>query len=143
MKNEVSKKLSVVFLVLAIGMVVFFTLQAPKASYDLSMSVKDWLAGHGMDIEYGALRTNAHLVEYFILGLALSLFAKNRGYKWWIPFTAGCGMGLLDETVKMFLPGREFGSRDILRDFVGVAVAVLIVTFHKYHFSKTCNVSND
>ena len=92
--------MSAVFLVLAIGMVVFFTFQAPMASYDLSMAVKDWLAGHGMDIEYGALRTNAHLLEYFILGLALSLFAKNRGYKWWTPLVAGCGMGLLDERLR-------------------------------------------
>ena len=127
MKNNVSKKISAVFLVLAIGMVVFFTFQSPKASYDLSMSVKDWLAGHGMDIEYSALRTNAHLLEYFILGLALSLFAKNRGYKWWIPFTAGCGMGLLDETVKVFLPGREFGRGDLIRDIVGVGVATAVV----------------
>ncbi len=127
MKNNVSKKMSAVFLVLAIGMVVFFTFQAPKASYDLSMSVKDWLVGHGMDIEYSALRTNAHLVEYFILGLALSLFAKNRGYKWWVPFAAGCGMGLLDETVKVFLPGREFGRGDLIRDIVGVGVATAVV----------------
>ena len=32
---------------------------------------------------------------------------------------AGCGMGLLDETVKVFLPGREFGTGDLVSDFVG------------------------
>ena len=126
MKNDVSKKISAVFLVLAIGMVVFFTFQAPNDSLKLSEFVRIWLSNHGVNINPLYIRTDAHL-EYFILGLALSLFAKNRGYKWWIPFTAGCGMGLLDEMVKVFLPGREFGRGDLIRDIVGVGVATAVV----------------
>ena len=127
MKTNIFKIISIAFLVLAIVMILFFTFQNPHASYELSMSVRDWLTYHGIDIEYATLRTNAHLVEYFILGVALAMFAKVRGYKWWIPMVIGCGVGVLDETVKILLPGREFGGGDMVRDFVGVGIAVTCV----------------
>ena len=126
MKTNMSKIISIVFLVLAIAMILFFTLQNPLASYELSMSLRDWLAEHGIDIEYVTLRTNAHLVEYFILGVALTVYAKGRGYKWWILLVTGCGIGVLDELVKILLPGREFGGGDLVRDFIGVGIAVFI-----------------
>lgn len=124
MKTDASKKISVVFLILAIAMIVFFTFQKPQASYEMSMSIRDWLAGHGIDIRYGKLRTDAHLVEYFILGVALTVFVKVRGCKWWISLVIGCGIGLLDEMIKILLPGREFGGGDLVRDFIGVGIAV-------------------
>ena len=39
---------------------------------------------------------------------------------------AGCGIGVVDECVKTLLPGREFSTGDLVRDFVGVVVAVVV-----------------
>ena len=79
MKADVLKKISVVFLVLAIGMILFFTFQNRVASFELTEYIRMWLSNHGISVKYGTLRTNAHLVEYFILGLALMVFTKIHG----------------------------------------------------------------
>ena len=81
-----------------------------------------------MDFDHNTFRTNAHLAEYFILGIALAVFTKSRGCKWWVAIVTGCGIGFLDEVVKIFLPGREFGTGDLIRDFIGVGIAVILVT---------------
>lgn len=39
----------------------------------------------------------------------------------------GCGIGILDEGVKVLLSTREFDVTDLMRDFVGVLLAVGIV----------------
>lgn len=127
MKNEVSKKLSVVFLVLAIGMVVFFTFQDRVASFELTEKIRIWLSDHNVELRYETLRTNAHLVEYFILGLALAIYAKSKNFKFWIPMVVGCGIGVLDESIKILLPGREFGNGDLVRDIIGVGAAIVFV----------------
>lgn len=36
----------------------------------------------------------------------------------------GCGIGLIDESIKVLLPTREFDFVDLVKDWVGVAVAV-------------------
>ena len=73
------------------------------------------------------LITDAHLVEYFILGIALTLFVKSRGWHSLIALVVGCGIGVLDESIKILLPGREFGNGDLVRDIVGVGVATAVV----------------
>ena len=129
MKTGISNKISIMFLLLAIGMILFFTFQNPYSSYELSMSIRNWLSDYGLNIEYRSLRTNAHIVEYFILGLAMALFVKNRGWNTIIAVMAGCMCGVLDEMVKILLPGREFGTGDLVRDFIGVGLAVVMIEF--------------
>ena len=119
-----------VFLVLAFAMILFFTFQNPYSSYELSMSIRDWLSDHGLDIEYGVLRTDAHIVEYFIFGLALALFVKSRELNMIISVIMGFMFGVLDELVKILLPGREFGTGDLIRDFVGVGLAVVMTDYY-------------
>lgn len=82
-----------------------------------------WLEKIGIQVEYKSLRSNIHILEYFLVGLAVCWFFKKS----WIGLIAGCGIGLLDECIKMLLPGREFSSEDLIRDFIGVGIAVLIV----------------
>ena len=45
----------------------------------------------------------------------------------WIGAAIGCGIGVVDESFKVLLPGREFSTGDLIRDFIGVGIAVLIV----------------
>ena len=105
-------------------MVLFFTFQNPEKSRILSESVRMWLGNIGIQVEYKSLRSNIHILEYFIVGLAVCGYCRSRGRKNWVGMIAGFGIGVVDECVKTLLPGREFSTGDLIRDFVGVAVAV-------------------
>ena len=39
----------------------------------------------------------------------------------------GAGVGLIDEGLKVLLPTREFDVVDLVKDWVGVAVAMLMI----------------
>ena len=119
-----NKKTSLFFLILAILMILFFTFQNPDQSRDLSEEIRFWLGRVGIEAEYKTLRSNVHILEYFIVGLALCGFCTSRRWKNWVGIIAGCGIGLLDESVKTLLPGREFSTGDLIRDFVGVTMGV-------------------
>lgn len=118
------KTAAAIFLILALLMVLFFTFQNPEKSRVLSETVRDWLGNIGIEVKYQTLRSNVHILEYIIVGLALTTFCRNT----WIGGLIGCGIGLLDECLKIFLPGREFSSGDLIRDFIGVVIATVIVT---------------
>lgn len=118
------KKTAAIFLILALLMVLFFTFQNPEKSRILSETVRMWLGNIGIDVEYKSLRSNVHILEYFIVGLAVCGYCRSRGWKNWVGMIAGFGIGVVDECVKTLLPGREFSTGDLVRDFVGVVVAV-------------------
>ena len=121
------KKTAAIFLILALLMVLFFTFQNPEKSRILSESVRMWLGNIGIDVEYKSLRSNVHILEYFIVGLAVCGYCRSRGWKNWVGMIAGFGIGVVDECGKTLLPGREFSTGDLIRDFVGVVVAVCFV----------------
>ena len=132
-----NKKLSLFFLIMTVTMVLFFTFQNPEQSRELSEAVRSWLGSIGIDVEYKTLRSNVHILEYFIVGLAVCGFCRSRGWKNWVGLIFGCGIGVVDECMKMLLPGREFSVGDLIRDFVGMTVAfvvsltVIIVQVHR------------
>ena len=39
----------------------------------------------------------------------------------------GAGVGLIDESIKVLLPTREFDLVDLLKDWIGVAMAMLVI----------------
>ena len=49
------------------------------------------------------------------------------GWKKWIGVVIAVFFGLMDETIKIYLPTREFGGIDLVKDIVGVGVAFGIV----------------
>ena len=65
-------------------------------------------------------------------GLVVGVFGIERGWKIWIPGVLGCGFGALDETIKIFLPTREFGAVDLVKDCIGVWVGLAIVYLVSY-----------
>ena len=122
------KKTAAIFLILALLMVLFFTFQNPEQSRDLSEAVRSWLESIGIDVEYKSLRSNIHILEYFIVGLAVCEYCRSRGWKVWIGAVIGCGIGVVDESFKVLLPGREFESIDLVKDWIGVVAAVVVMT---------------
>lgn len=121
------KKTAAIFLILALLMVLFFTFQNPEKSRILSESVRMWLGNIGIQVEYKSLRSNIHILEYFIVGLAVCGYCRSRGWKNWVGMIAGFGIGLIDECVKTLLPGGEFSTGDLVRDWIGVVAAGLIM----------------
>ena len=62
------------------------------------------------------------------MGLAVCGFCRSRGWKIWVGAVIGCGIGVIDEGIKVLLPGREFGGADLIKDCVGILCASLVVT---------------
>ena len=107
-------------------MVLFFTFQNPEKSRILSESVRMWLGNIGIQVEYNSLRSNVHILEYIIVGLAVCGYCRSRGWKNWVGMIAGFGIGVVDECVKMLLPGREFEAIDLVKDWIGVGLAIVV-----------------
>lgn len=118
------KKVSIVLLVLVVCGVLFLTFQGPKQTTYLSETVREWVGYKGDSVHF---RSDVHYVEYFIVGLVVAVFGLSMRWKFWISGFIGCGFGLLDEVIKIALPTREFGPVDLIKDFVGIWVAVGLV----------------
>ena len=123
------KTTAAIFLIFAVLMVMFFTFQEPERSRALSEAARVWLANIRIEVEYKSLRSNIHILAYFTVGLAVCAFCRSRGWKAWNGAAIGCGIGVVDEGIKVLLPGREFSGMDLVKDFIGVGIAVLIATF--------------
>lgn len=122
-----TKKTTAILLILAVAMVLFFTFQDAEGTTRLSESVRQWLENRGLRIESHALRSNIHILEYFIVGLAVLAFGASRGWTVVISVIVCGAIALLDESIKVLLPTREFDVVDLIKDWVGVAVAIGIV----------------
>ncbi len=114
-------------MILALLMVLFFTFQNPEKSRILGETVRMCLEKIGIQVEYKSLRSNIHVLEYLIVGLAVCEFCRSRSWNVWIGAAVGCGIGVVDEGIKVLLPGREFSTGDLVRDFIGVFCAYLII----------------
>ena len=70
------------------------------------------------------IRKSAHLFEFIVLGILLyslqaqPLLRLSRGFL--ISILAGLLIACADETIQLFVPGREGKLMDVLIDFIGV-----------------------
>ena len=117
---------------LLLSAVFFLALQGPKETTDLSN--RAWQAAQriGYTGTPQQIRSDIHLMIYFMVGLAAILFCKAMGWKLWIGLVAACIIGLLEETLKICLPTREFSWIDAVKDCIGAGIAFFIysVTVH-------------
>ena len=129
-----SKKFIAVLLVIIVfSAVLFLTFQGPEETTSLSEKVRIWIGYKGNPVQF---RSDVHLVEYFIVGVAAIVLAWTMGWRLWVGAIIACGFGLLDETIKIFLPTREFGVVDLIKDFIGIAIALGILTLIKHATDK-------
>lgn len=122
------KKKVVLGCIAAMVVIIIFalTFQNTEGTIKLSDYTRKMLEAIGWKVDGQKLRSNVHIVMYFALGVAIVLFGRSVGWKPWMTLLIGCAIGLLDETVKVFLPSREFDLIDLLKDFLGVGLANLI-----------------
>ena len=114
-------------LIAILALNLFLTLQSPDGTVRLSEGLRLWLERFGITTTFHGIRSNAHLVMFFVFGVILSLFGRECGWRWWVIILIGCGVGLIDEGIKVLLPTREFDATDLMRDFIGMVLAVGIV----------------
>ncbi len=77
-------------------------------------------------------RTLMHLPLYFLLG-TITYFSLHNILK-----SAGICLfiSLMDETVKIFLPTREFGTVDVFFDIIGFMAGIMVAFLIRY-FAKS------
>ena len=74
------------------------------------------------------LRKLAHFGEFAVLGLLLTgTFYNAKGFRLLKPIFFGLLTALCDETIQLFVPGRNGNVRDLWIDLSGVAVGTLFL----------------
>ena len=117
----------VAFVVVIIAILIL-TLQTPEQSQAVSSAIQKIILRF---VDYPwirnmqTFRTVLHAPLYFLLGLAVGAWRK----KWWHAAIICSLIALADETLKIFLPTREFGALDLLFDAVGFMIAIGIVSW--------------
>lgn len=95
------KKQLILGLILAgvIALVFFLTFQGSRETISLSEMVRAWAIRLGYKGDPLKFRSDFHIVEYFVVGIAAAIFAKGLGWRAWIPGVFASTIGLLDETI--------------------------------------------
>jgi hypothetical protein len=123
----VKKRVYGILLIAAALTIILLTLQDSAGTVKLSEGLRLWLERFGLRSDFHSIRSNAHLVLYFLFGIVLCLYGRECGWRWWVILAVGCCVGLIDEGIKVLLPTREFDFVDLVKDWVGVATAMLVI----------------
>lgn len=113
--------------ILYIILIFYLTFQGPKETVALSDGAVSVVSNVGIQVGSQNLRSFIHIPLYIGLGCLMCCFVNSMGWKHYIAVILGCVVGLIDETLKILLPTREFDFGDLLFDVVGVVAGVLIV----------------
>ena len=124
--NDLKKKAYGILLLAAVVVILLLTLQDAAGTVKLSEGLRLWLERFGLKSDFHSIRSNAHLVLYFLFGIVLCLYGRECGWRWWVILAVGCCVGLIDEGIKVLLPTREFDFVDLVKDWVGIIFAIII-----------------
>ena len=123
--NDLKKTVYGILLIAATLTIFLLTFQDAAGTVKLSEGLRLWLERFGVKSDFHSIRSNAHLVLYFLFGIVLCLYGRECGWSWWVVLAVGCCVGLIDEGIKVLLPTREFDFVDLVKHWVGVAVAMI------------------
>ena len=133
---------------LSLFLILALTLQNTEKSGMLSDQILDflrWLESVTGSYKYGyslkrlpapTFRKFGHTAEYFLLGLtAMLLFRKSP--KGFLKAVALCAViSVCDQSIKLFVPGREFDWTDFPYDMAGYVLGAALVSHHDRKKSK-------
>lgn len=73
------------------------------------------------------LRKLGHFSEFAVLGALFSWLFGMLERKWWLSLLCSAAVACADETIQLFVSGRNGCLRDVLIDSAGALTAVLLV----------------
>jgi len=102
-----------------------------SVSSEISGWLARFLAGLPITTDIGAgeglLRKLAHVLEFAALGVVLTLIRDRLNKPWSLLLLCGVAVGLIDETLQLFSPGRAAMVTDVWIDMGGFCLGVLVV----------------
>lgn len=141
------KYISILLLILAILLIIAFTLQPGSASAALAMHFVNVIAKVNNKLNhttadwypfYILVRKFAHSVEYLVMGVASSFFflawEKKHPYLLAVVFCAV--VSICDQLSKIVAPGREFDITDIPFDVMGYLIGILFMYAARHEWHK-------
>jgi hypothetical protein len=129
MKRNIT--ISFLLVIIIICIVLFLTFQGPKDTIALSSKFHEWFILLGYKGDLLQFRSDIHFIEYFIVGLVIVHFIQTIEKNPWLGTFFSCSIGIIDETIKIFLPTREFDYVDLVKDFLGVLLATVVMIILK------------
>ena len=139
--------IKIVLLIAVLLLILYLTLQSPEQTWALTHAVQSFLLRLFQDgtapnwiTDGKLLRHAAHIPEFFLLGLALCAVFTPHKHGLWLAIAIGLLISLCDETLKNFLPTREFSIRDLAFDAIGIVLAAALweaVRYAKMKITKT------
>lgn len=112
-----------------------------SADHILNLELTDGQISRGISRIHYYVRKFAHLSEYFLLAVTVSLPLYVYGIRGiWLVLTAEilcAGFAGLDEFHQLFVSGRGASVRDVAIDSCGALVGILFVRLFGYIFRKT------
>lgn len=92
--------------------------------------------GDGFPISESGLRKLAHAAEYAAFGFLSAVFMYEKLEKELLSIGfCGLGTAVFDETIQLFSVGRSSQVKDILIDFSGFSVGIIVVLIIKFLLS--------
>lgn len=129
--------ISLIFVLIVLGILVYLTFQKPDDTVALSEKVghlpvvEDFLNWVGAFVDW-SVRQWAHVFEFLIIGICVSIFFTFAAKKIWLMpvlalLTCMC-ISLCDQSVRIFIVGRHFDSFDLVLDAIGYVSAIMVVS---------------
>lgn len=147
MKKIRDKKTSlktVIPILIVILFILYLTTQSPHDTRQLSDGLQEVLLSEFPDAQgrwttdLHWFRSLLHLPLYFILGIVAGAALR----KFWKAFSICAVIAASDETLKIFLPTREFQAIDVGMDIVGAIVGIAVVWLVRYIFTSFADAFN-
>ena len=136
------KVVSYIFVLLAIGGIMYLTMMRVEDSVELSEVFRSLLTNIcgklGIDISTewwntsGNIRLLGHVIEYFVLGLVIGIAVRNKLFGLIICMS----FSLIDQIVKIYVPARHFDKGDIPFDIVGFCGGLAIAWVLRFAINK-------
>ena len=127
---------------LYIVLIFMLTFQGKKETEALSLGAENIVQSVGIYMPGHDLRSLAHIPLYFGLGVLCACFMNSMKWSTCIAVIVGFIVGVLDETVKILLPTREFDIGDVMKDIIGVCIGVIVIIAIDY-IRKRCRLVGD
>ena len=134
--KKTSKYICGILVIAMITGILYLTFQTPEQTTALSERVRLLLKNMGWEMTSKEIRSNVHIPLFFFLGIAVFIYGHTMKWKWYVSLMFAIGVALIDEGIKIIIPTREFDVKDLAKDFIGIGISGLLLTFIRLLFKK-------